>query len=71
MMKVGDPRRGRGIDKTTVCFIPERYAENKRTVLKKKMMIETAKAALIENPEDDDNEKGGARWAAIRTGGAR
>jgi hypothetical protein len=67
-MKVGDSRRGKGIDKLTVCFVPNHYAENKRTKLKKQMQVNKAKEALVPKVEEEENEKGGVRWAAIRTG---
>lgn len=69
MMPVGDPRRGKYIDKTTVCFVPNRYAENTRTKLKRQVQVEKAKEALKpKEPEEIPERENAPRFAAIKIG---
>ena len=69
-MPVGDKRAHRSIDRTTKCFVPNQFAENKRSKMKRMVQLHQMKESLKNKPDPVEELDGSNRinFAALRIG---
>ncbi len=70
LLPPGDSRARKGIDRTTKCFVPNQFAENRRSKMKRMVQLHQMKESLKSKPDPVEELDGSNRinFAALRIG---